>query len=229
MSSGKHSILRGIMTLAIVIIAAIAAVFALTNLWVLGTQRENIVSDDEAAAANADAIVVLGASVMPNGTPSTILQDRLDTAIGLYKEGVADKLIMSGDGGDASYNEPGAMKMYAVEQGVPSQDVFCDRAGFNTYDSMYRARHIFGAQRIVVVSQSYHLPRALYSANGLGMAAVGVASDARAYKKQAQYSLREIPARTKDFFQTLLRRPADLASDEPVSLDQSGDVTNKYL
>lgn len=205
------------------LIAAVV-VAAINVLVVVGTQKD-IVSPDEAATYEADAIVVLGASVFADGTPSGILQDRLDCAIDLYFNGAAPKLIMSGDNGDDSYNECNAMKNYAIAKGVPSEDIFCDHAGFNTYYSMYRAQYIFGCERIIVATQTYHLYRALFSAHALGMEAVGVASDYHAYDKQAYYDLREIPARVKDFFQSVLRvQPSVLG--EAVSLDQSGDVTN---
>ena len=98
----------------------------------------------------------------------------LDDGIALYFAGAAPKIIMSGDNSTVSYNEVKAMKDYAVAQGVPSEDVFCDHAGFSTYESMYRAKHVFGAERIVVATQTYHLYRALYAASGLGLEAVGV-------------------------------------------------------
>ena len=222
-------IIGKILKLLLGIVIAIALIaLVIPNAAVLVSQSGNIVTDERAAALEADAILVLGASVNPDGTPSNILQDRLDTAIELYKAGVASKIIMSGDGGDASYNEPGAMKMYAIEQGVPSEDIFCDRAGFNTYDSMYRAQSVFGVEKLVVVTQSYHLPRALFSANILGMQALGVASDLRTYDNQTYYDLREIPARSKDFYYALIHKAPTTTSDSPVSLDQSGDVTNKY-
>ncbi|MFR1639795.1 MAG: vancomycin high temperature exclusion protein [Eggerthellaceae bacterium] len=100
------------------------------------------------------------------------------------------------------------MKDYAISQGVPSYDIFCDHAGFSTYESMYRAKHVFGAERIVVATQTYHLYRALYAAQGLGLDSLGVASDYHDYSKQLQYDLREIPARTKDFFKTLFKVPS---------------------
>lgn len=203
---------------------AVAAVAAINIVVIVGTQK-SIVLPDEAAGYDADAIVVLGASVFADGTPSSILQDRLDDAIDLYFRGAAPKLIMSGDNGDASYNECYAMKNYAIAQGVPSEDIFCDHAGFNTYYSMYRAQYIFGCKRIVVATQSYHLYRALWSAHALGMEAVGVASDYREYQKQFFYDLREIPARVKDFFQSALRLQPSVLGDV-VSLNQSGDVTS---
>ncbi|OUO87616.1 hypothetical protein B5F40_13370 [Gordonibacter sp. An230] len=205
-------------------VLAVVAVVAATNAITVLTTKDRIVGAEAAASFDADAIVVLGASVYADGTPSGILQDRLDDGIALYFAGVAPKIIMSGDNSTVSYNEVKAMKDYAVAQGVPSADVFCDHAGFSTYESMYRAKHVFGAERIVVATQTYHLYRALYAANGLGLEAVGVPSDYREYAHQLQYDMREIPARAKDFFKTLLRVPSTFVGD-PISLEQSGDVT----
>ena len=204
---------------------AIVAVFAVTNVVTIVGSKGSIVSADEASISSADAIVVLGASVFADGTPSGILQDRLDDGIALYFAGVAPKLIMSGDNGTESYNEVRVMKQYAIAQGVPSEDIFCDHAGFSTYESMYRAKYVFGCQRIVVATQTYHLYRALWSAKSLGMQATGVSSDYHEYQKQLQYDIREVPARTKDFFKALFRMPSTYVGDA-ISLDQDGYVTN---
>ena len=204
---------------------AIVAVFAVTNVVTIVGSKGSIVSADEASISSADAIVVLGASVFADGTPSGILQDRLDDGIALYFAGVAPKLIMSGDNGTESHNEVRVMKQYAIAQGVPSEDIFCDHAGFSTYESMYRAKYVFGCQRIVVATQTYHLYRALWSAKSLGMQATGVPSDYHEYQKQLQYDIREVPARTKDFFKALFRMPSTYVGDA-ISLDQDGDVTN---
>lgn len=204
---------------------AIVAVFAVTNVVTIVGSKGSIVNADEANISSADAIVVLGASVFADGTPSGILQDRLDDGVALYFAGVAPKLIMSGDNGTESYNEVRVMKQYAIAQGVPSEDIFCDHAGFSTYESMYRAKYVFGCQRIVVATQTYHLYRALWSAKSLGMQATGVPSDYHEYQKQLQYDIREVPARTKDFFKALFRMPSTYVGDA-ISLDQDGDVTN---
>lgn len=199
------------------------------NVAVIVTTKDDIVTREqamlEAKDKPSDAIVVLGASVFADGTPSNILQDRLDDGIALYFAGVAPKIIMSGDSGTLEYDEVGSMKDYAIGQGVPSGDIFCDHAGFSTYESMYRAKNVFNAQRIVVATQTYHLYRALYSAQGLGMQALGVPSDYREYANQNHYDLREVPARVQDFFKTLFNVPSKYVGD-PISLNQSGDVTN---
>ena len=204
---------------------AVVLVFAGTNAAAILTTQDDIVDQQAAASFDADAIIVLGASVHPDGTPSGILQNRLDDGIALYFAGAAPKIIMSGDNGTESYNECWAMKQYAISQGVPSEDVFCDHAGFSTYETMYRARHVFGAERIVVATQTYHLYRALYDAQGVGMEAIGVPSDYGEYANQSWYDIREVFARTKDFFQVLFSVPSTFVGD-PISLDQSGDVTD---
>ncbi len=204
---------------------AVVLVFAGTNAAAILTTQDDIVDQQAAASFDADAIIVLGASVYPDGTPSGILQDRLDDGIALYFAGAAPKIIMSGDNGTESYNECWAMKQYAISQGVPSEDVFCDHAGFSTYETMYRARHVFGADRVVIATQTYHLYRAVYDAQGVGMEAIGVPSDYGEYVNQSWYDFREIFARTKDFFQVLMKTPSTYVGD-PISLDQSGDVTD---
>lgn len=204
---------------------AVVLVFAGTNAAAILTTQDDIVDQQAAASFDADAIIVLGASVYPDGTPSGVLQDRLDDGIALYFAGAAPKIIMSGDNGTESYNECWAMKQYAISQGVPSEDVFCDHAGFSTYETMYRARHVFGADRVVIATQTYHLYRAVYDAQGVGMEAIGVPSDYGEYANQSWYDIREVFARTKDFFQVLFSVPSTFVGD-PISLDQSGDVTD---
>lgn len=227
MSKAKsHGVFKTVLYLVSTLIGLALIVVVATNVLVFATGNSKIVSESQATQVQADCILVLGASVLPDGTPSGILQDRLDVAIDAYKAGVARKIIMSGDNGTESYNEVYAMKSYAISKGVPSEDIFCDHAGFSTYESMYRAKHVFGVERMVVVTQTYHLYRALYDANGLGMEASGIASDLHEYQNQFHYDVREVPARTKDFFLTFFKIPSTFVGD-PISLDQSGDITEE--
>ena len=209
----------------LVVAVAAAVVAGVTNAVVIGTTSGSILSAEEAADYDADAIVVLGASVLPDGTPSQILKDRVENAVELYQAGAAPKIIMSGDNSTLDYNEVRSMKEYAVSLGVPSEDIFCDHAGFSTYESMHRAKSVFGADRIIVSTQRYHLYRALYAAHGLGLEAVGVAADRHSFAQQLLFDAREIPARTKDFFLALLKTDPTFIGD-PISLNQSGDVTD---
>ena len=145
-------------------------------------------------------------------------------ACDLYKSGAARAIIVSGDNRTSHYNESDAMKAYCVELGVPSEDVYVDHAGNTTYESMWRARHVFGAERIVVATQAYHLYRAMFAADCLGMQAWGVPCDKGAYDNQRAYSIREVLARTKDFYAALFQVPVSTGG-EKVSLDDSGDLT----
>lgn len=181
----------------------------------------------EAAAAleDVDCILILGCGVRADGSPSLMLRDRLDIGLRLYESGVAPKLLMSGDHSRTDYDEVNAMKNYAMAAGVPSEDVFMDHAGFSTYESMYRARDIFCAEKIVIVSQGYHLSRAVYDARALGLDAYGMAAEDIRYAGQFMRDLREILARCKDFFYCLLRpEPTFLGETIPVS--GNGDLSN---
>lgn len=185
-----------------------------------------IVSADEAAdLENMDCILVLGCGVREDGSPSLMLRDRLDMGLALYEAGVAPKLLMSGDHSRRDYDEVNTMKDYVMERGVPSGDVFMDHAGFSTYESMYRAREVFCAGRILIVSQQYHLYRAVYNARALGLDAWGVAAEDVAYYGQTVRDLREILARNKDFLYCIFRpEPTFLGEQIPVSGD--GDLSN---
>ena len=139
---------------------------------------------EDMKSLNAECIMVLGASVNPDGTPSPMLQDRLDLGIALYHAGAAPKLLLSGDNGQVVYNEVAVMKSYAEEKGVKEEDIFLDHAGFSTYESVYRASYIFNVNRMIVVTQKYHLYRSLYGCRRMGIEAYGAASDQEIYRGQ---------------------------------------------
>ncbi len=201
------------------------AFLGITNAIVIGTTSERIITAEEAAGQDADAILVLGALVYPDGRPSDILRDRLDNAIALYRAGAAPKIIMSGDHGTTSYDEVNGMKQYAMKQGVPEDDIFCDHAGFSTYESMHRAKNVFGAERIIVSTQTYHLYRALYDAVGLGLEATGVPADFHTFKEQLIWDLREAPARSKDVLMVLFQAPPTYGGD-PIDLNGPASATD---
>lgn len=213
----------GLGALALVVLCTVV-VFAV-DAHVRSSAGPRIVSVDEAAAlGDVDCVLVFGCGVHPDGRPSDMLADRVACGVALYENGTSPKLLMSGDHGRADYDEVNVMRNAAVQAGLPVDDVFMDHAGFSTYESMYRAKNVFGCSRVVIATQTYHLYRALYSAHALGVDAIGVASDYRSYGKQTWYDVREIPARTKDFFKALFDVPSTYVG-EPISLDQSGDVT----
>ncbi len=196
------------------------------NAYVKGTTDNRILTLEQAVAIeDVDCILVLGCKVKDNGEPSDMLRDRLDRSLELYELNAAPKLLMSGDHGSEDYDEVGTMKQYAVDAGVPSENVFMDHAGFSTYESMYRAIEIFEADKIIIVTQEYHLYRALYIADRLGIEAYGVSSDYHTYAGQSGREVREILARCKDFVTSIFKpEPTHLGEAIPVS--GNGNVTN---
>lgn len=202
----------------------ILAVFGLSS-YMKSHTAERILSAEEAAKLDADCILILGCGVREDGTPSLMLRDRLETGIALYEAGAAEKLLMSGDHGRKEYDEVNTMKDFAMERSIPSEDIFMDHAGFSTYDSMYRARDVFCAENVIIVTQEYHLNRALYVAEKLGLEAYGVAALDVNYHGQAYREFREMLARAKDFCTAWLQpKPKYLGEAIPVS--GNGDLTN---
>ena len=153
------------------------------------------------------------------------VSDRLTRGVELYDMSAAPKLLMSGDHGRVSYDEVNAMKQFAIDRGVPSEDVFMDHAGFSTYETMYRAKEVFAAKRVIIVTQKYHLYRAVYIAEQLGLEAYGVDSDLQSYIKQPYYNAREILARDKDFVKVIFK-PKPTYLGEVIPISGSGDLTN---
>jgi vancomycin permeability regulator SanA len=172
-----------------------------------------------------DCIVVFGCQVRDDGSLSHMLRDRLIRGVELYHAGAAPKVIMSGDHGRTEYNEVGAMKDYAIENGVPSENIFMDHAGFSTYETVYRAKEIFQAERIILVTQEYHLYRALYIAKQFGIDAYGVSADLNTYGGQTMRDIREILARCKDFAMCILK-PEPTFLGEAIPVSGNGDLTN---
>ena len=196
------------------------------NGYVKKSTSDQILSPAAAAElTDADCILVLGCYVHDSGRPSDMLADRLRRGIELYRSGAAPKLLMSGDHGRKDYNEVRAMKLEAMEEGIPSEDIFMDHAGFSTYESIFRARDVFAADKIILVTQKYHLYRALYVANALGLEAYGVAADDHTYAGQAYRELREILARNKDFATSILK-PAPTYLGEVIPVSGDGNLTN---
>lgn len=213
--------------IVICIMCLLGGVYALgVNFYVKNTTSEDILTVQEAKELeDVDCILVLGCYVKPNGTPSDMLFDRIKMGTELYFANASPKIIMSGDHGRDNYDEVTTMKKYAVDAGVPSSDVFCDHAGFSTYESIYRAKEIFGAKKIIIVTQDYHLHRAIYIAEQLGLEACGVAANYRTYAGQLNRDMREVLARNKDFVTAIYKpKPTYLGENIPVSGD--GDVTN---
>lgn len=180
----------------------------------------------ETAGHDYDCVLVLGCG-LDGDKPSPMLRDRVETAVALYKSGVSKKLLMSGDHGRVEHDEVNAMKDLAISLGVPGRDVFMDHAGFSTYDSMYRAKYIFGAEKVLIVTQEYHLYRAIYIASHLGLDADGVDGQIVAYDDYTNLynTVREILARNKDFLKVIVR-PKSKYTGERIDIRGNGDVTN---
>ena len=220
----KFRLLRiGMILLALCLLGGLCLIGL--NTYVVQSTKKQILSPDEAAAlADVDCILVLGCYVNENGQPSAMLADRLKRGVELYDANAAPKLLMSGDHGRYTYDEVTAMRQYALDASVPSQDIFMDHAGFSTYESIYLARDIFQAGKIIIVSQEYHLHRALHIANALGVEAYGVSADYRSYSGQFYRDVREILARDKDFVKCIFKpKPTFLGDAIPIFGD--GNLT----
>ena len=220
---------RKILTVALITCLCLGIVGAVTVFSIDGyvkhVGKANILTPEEASALeDVDCIIVLGCQVKADGSLSKMLRDRLIRGVELYKAGAAPKLLMSGDHGRVDYDEVAAMKGYATDNGVPSEDVFMDHAGFSTYETVWRAKKIFGADKVIIVTQEYHLYRALYIADKLGIEAYGVSADLNTYGGQYIRDFREILARNKDFAMCIFS--PDATPGETIPISGNGDVTN---
>lgn len=208
----------------LILMILIAIVFIINFFVKTSTKKQIFTERDAIQLKDIDCILVLGAGVVGK-RPSHMLEDRLLQAISLYENNVSSKIIMSGDHGRKEYDEVNIMKDFAIEKGIPSENIFMDHAGFSSYESIYRAKEIFKAKKIVIVTQEYHLYRSLYIANQLGIEAYGVDADPRQYVGQTYRELREILARNKDFVKCIFK-PAPTYLGEAIPVSGSGDLTN---
>lgn len=217
-----------VIIIVLICLAFVTGIYALSvNAYMVKSTESKILTAEESAELfDVDCILVLGAGV--HGTTlSHMLEDRVKTGISLYELGSAPKILMSGDHGQDDYDEVNAMKAYAKECGVPSEDIFMDHAGFSTYESMYRARDIFGCKKIIIISQKYHLHRAIYIAEYLGLEAYGVDSQLRPYAADTNIynTIREFLARNKEFIYVRLN-PLPTYLGDPIPISGNGDATN---
>jgi len=205
----------------ILVIMLLVMVFGI-NFYVKQSTKNQIINISE--IKDIDAIVVLGASVKKDGSLSLMLKERLDTSFEIYNN-INSKIIMSGDHTKKYYDEVTAMKNYAIENSIDSNIIYLDHAGISTYDSIYRMKHIFKLKKIIIVTQEYHLYRALYIANQLGIEAYGIDATKARYNGQLYRDLREILARNKDFFKCIFKLKATYLGDT-IDMNASGDLTN---
>ena len=206
------------------IITIIFLITLLINLYIIISTKKAILNKSNNYVDDIDCILVLGAGIR-NNYPSPMLEDRLLTSIELYQKGIAPKILVSGDHEHANYDEVNVMKNYLISNGIPSKDIFMDHAGLSSYDSIYRAKEIFKANKIIIVTQKYHLYRSLYIAKMLDIESYGAASNKRKYYGQLKRDIREYAARVKDFFKCIIK-PNPTYLGEVIPINGNGDNTN---
>lgn len=207
------------------IISIIIIILLIINFSVILKSKNKIKKVEEIKnIKDIECILILGAGIKGD-KPTFMLEDRLLTGISLYQKGIAPKIIMSGDHGKVDYDEVNLMKKYAIKKGVPSEDIFMDHAGFSSYESIYRAKEIFKIQKMIIVTQKYHLYRALYIAESFKIQAYGVSSNLRKYYGQFKREIREVIARDKDFVKSKFK-PKPKYLGEQISIHGNGDITN---
>lgn len=233
-----RSIIRGFFwVLLLLVLAAFLAVAGINGHVVL-SEKPNIAASMTSDAGsisnaqlkrlkklNAQCIMVLGAGIIGTEKPTPMLKDRLDTALKLYWAGVSPKILLTGDNGSVHHNELHVMLKYVRKAGVPEADIFCDHAGFSTYDSAARAKQIFRVKRMIVVTQTYHMYRALYDCSENHITALGVGADQQRYSGQLVRDVREVPARLKDFILVQMEEPPKLGG-EVIPITGSGVISH---
>ena len=211
----------------ITVLVLIVAAVLIVNLIVCMRAKKHIISMEQLRESGEtyDCILVLGAGVWNGDTPSHMLEDRLKVGIEAYFAGASTRFLMSGDHMQKDYDEVGVMKRYAMEAGIPGEVIFLDHAGLSTYESVWRAKEIYGAKKILIVTQEYHLYRSIYLASRLGIEADGVSADLRTYRNQTMCDIREAVARVKDFVYAMWK-PLPSVVGDPVDLAGDGNLTN---
>lgn len=220
----KKKFIRTSFKLCLAAFVLVTLVYVVANAIVIGSTSKNIYDISKIDELDkAQCVIVLGAKVYSEDSLCAVLQDRVDYAIKIYKAGKADKLLFTGDHGRTEYDEVNAMMNYAILEGVPEEDIFLDHAGFSTYESMYRAKEVFCVRDAIVVTQKFHISRAVYTAEKMGIEANGVNSDPRKYLNATYDALRESLARVKDFFIVNITKPEPtyLGDEIPITGDSS--------
>jgi len=208
----------GVASLISTAVAVVAIGFAA---WTLTGRYAGRIESTAEAVPERPVALVFGAGYWPDGTPSDVMKDRVEASVDLYRAGRVRKVLFSGDNRFVDYNEPQKMAEYALSLGLPEEAIVLDYAGRRTYDSCYRARDIFGLQEVVLVTQRYHLPRALYICRGLGLDAVGYVADRRSYVYIRTYWAREVPALWLSWWELWVTHPVPILGDPIPILDES--------
>lgn len=215
----------------VIIFSIIICGTSIYSISVINKKSMGKIVNDKNLPKDADAIIVLGAGVDDNGVASDILVDRLETALEVYKNSRSSKFLLSGDHGKIGYNEVGAMKDYIMDhENIKEENIFLDHAGFSTYETMYRAKEIFKVKKAIIVTNEYHLPRALYIADKMGIEAYGVNADKRNYIYIDNYKKRENLAKIKDFMYTNIIKPEPTFLGDVIPISTSdGRITDDEI
>ena len=207
----------------LLIVIFIVGAFSI-NFYMIKTSKINIVNNISNIPNDIDCILILGASIKED-KPSKMLEDRLLKGIELYKKNISNKIIVSGDHREDDYDEVNVMKNYLIEKGIPSEKIFMDHYGISSYDSIYRAKKNYKANKIVIVTQKYHLYRSIYIAKKFDIEVYGVLAKGITYPGQDRRDIREFFARIKDFFKVIFKPEPDFLG-EVYSIKGNGDKTN---
>ena len=191
----------------LIVLIVIILVPVIINFYVILSTKNRIVSGDSELLADIDYIVVLGAGIR-RGKPSPMLEDRLKTGISLYNNDISSKILITGDHMNDDCDEVTVMKNYLLEHGIPEEDIITDNYGISTYDSIYRVKNVYKSNKVVIVSQRYHLYRALFLSDNLDLESYGVEANLRYYYGQWYREIREILARNKDFIKGIIKPKA---------------------
>lgn len=191
----------------LIVLIVIILVPVIINFYVILSTKNRIVSGDSELLTDIDYIVVLGAGIR-RGKPSPMLEDRLKTGISLYNNDISNKILITGDHMNDDYDEVTVMKNYLLEHGIPEEDIITDNYGISTYDSIYRVKNVYKSNKVVIVSQRYHLYRALFLSDNLDLESYGVEANLRYYYGQWYREIREILARNKDFIKGIIKPKA---------------------
>ncbi len=222
--------LKRVVSALILIGFIFAQIPVLINAFMYEYSSEYILTITEAEKKKVDCVMVLGAGAH-GGVPSHILTERLEKGIEVYNTGSSNRLLMTGDHGKEDYDEVNVMKNYAVDKGVYKNDIFMDHAGFSTYESMYRAKEIFEVDSLIIITQEFHIYRAIYIARQLGLDAYGVMTD-ELYSFSVLFNLRndvrEFLARVKDFFYCMVK-PEPTFLGEAIPISGSGELTDDLV
>lgn len=223
----KKKIFKKSVSIALVFVLFATFIPLIMNIYVVSFSSQYIITTEQLATQNVDCVMVLGAGVWGD-SPSHMLEERLNRGIEVYNSPATNRLLMSGDHGRTEYDEVNVMKSFAIESGAVSHEVFMDHAGFSTYESMYRARDVFDVESLIIVTQKYHLYRAIYDARKLGLEAYGVAADGQynyALDMRLYNNFRESLARCKDIIWCIVQ-PEPTYLGEVIPISASGNLTD---